>query len=48
MRFWRRLRWMATFAFVALIALSWMGTERTGPSRASGDRAPRTAPIFHH
>jgi hypothetical protein len=47
MRFWKRLRWSATLVFVALVALSWLGTERAGPWGTGGHRAPRIAPNFH-
>jgi hypothetical protein len=47
MIFWQRLRWTATVAFLALIALSWVGRERTGPSQANVDRPFRMAPNFY-
>jgi hypothetical protein len=46
MRFWSRLRWTATLAFIALLALSWAGTGRFGSSSPDG-RGPRIAPVFH-
>jgi hypothetical protein len=43
-RFWIRLRWTATFAFIALLVLSFVGNARFGSSDARG---PRLAPVFH-
>jgi hypothetical protein len=46
MRFWNRLRWTATLAFMALLALSWAGTGRFGSPSTDG-RSLRIAPVFH-
>ncbi|MFO1148856.1 MAG: hypothetical protein U1E62_10820 [Alsobacter sp.] len=46
MSFWSRLRWTATFAFIALLVLSWIGNSRFG-SPSSDARGPRMAPVFH-
>lgn len=46
MRFWNRLRWTATLAFIALFVLSWAGNGRSGPASPDA-RGPRLAPVFH-
>jgi hypothetical protein len=46
MTFWKRLRWTATAAFLALVALSWLGGDKA-PHPSSGSGKPlRTAPEF--
>lgn len=47
MSFWRRLRWTATIAFIALVVLSWIGTDGTLPSHGGSGRPLHTAPQFH-
>jgi len=44
MRFWKRLRWIATIAFIALLLASWLGA---GSSAAHRDTpAARPAPAI--
>jgi hypothetical protein len=44
MTFWNRLRWTATFAFIALLVLSFVGNARLASSDA---RSLRLAPAFN-
>jgi hypothetical protein len=46
MTFWKRLRWTATAAFLVLVALSWLGSEKAPPSSLMGGKPLRTAPEF--
>ena len=49
MKFWTRLRWIATAVFVALLLGSWLGTD-SHPHRATGTNGEiigRPAPIIH-
>jgi hypothetical protein len=46
--FWKRLRWTATLAFLALLVLSWMGSEKLSLRASGGGKALREAPEFHH
>jgi hypothetical protein len=46
MKFWKRLRWASTLAFIALLLLSWFGSD-TPPSAPGGTPPPaRLAPTF--
>ena len=42
MKFWKRLRWAFSLAFIALLLFSWFGSDP--PSSASGGRTPPTRP----
>jgi len=42
MKFWKRLRWAFSLAFIALLLLSWFGSNP--PSSAHGGRQPPTRP----
>lgn len=48
MKFWKRLRWIATAAFLALIALGWLGSERTTAALPGSKGSPRAVRDFHH
>jgi hypothetical protein len=45
MKFWKRLRWIGSALFIALLLASWLGTERSSSPSPAGS-ATRTAPIF--
>ena len=46
MKFWKRLRWAFSLAFIAMLLLSWFGGDPT--SSAPGGKPPpvRKAPTF--
>jgi hypothetical protein len=47
MRFWNRLRLIATAMFLALLCLGWLAADRN-PAPPPGAKSPlRSAPDFH-
>ena len=46
MKFWKRLRWAFSLAFIALLLFSWFGSDPS--SSAAGGKSPpvRKAPTF--
>jgi uncharacterized membrane protein YhiD involved in acid resistance len=45
MKFWKRLRWITSVLFVALLLASWLGTERSSSPSPAGS-ATRAVPTF--
>ncbi len=47
MKFWKRLRWAATIAFLALLIVSWFGIAPGGAQPTGSNPPVRLAPNFH-
>ena len=41
MKFWKRLRWIATALFVVLLVASWLGADQTNAHSGSDTPIPR-------
>jgi hypothetical protein len=48
MKFWNRLRWLATIVFVLFLAASWLAVEPFGSPGSSTDGPVHKAPSFTH
>jgi hypothetical protein len=46
MKFWKRLRWAFSLAFIALLLLSWFGSDPSSSAPGSKPLPVRKAPTF--
>lgn len=46
MKFWTRLRWIATIAFLLLLVASWTGSDPPTSPRATDTLRARPAPVI--
>ena len=47
MKFWKRLRWAASIAFVAALLLSWLATDGDANRNTQSHIELRAAPTFN-
>jgi hypothetical protein len=48
MKFWKRLRWIASILFVAAMLLSWLSFDSSSTRNSKPSTELRLAPTFSH
>lgn len=48
MKFWNRLRWVASILFIAALSLSWWGFDSSPHLNGKPSTELRVAPVFTH
>jgi hypothetical protein len=47
-KFWKRLRWIISALFVAVLLLSWLATDSNQGKTKTSNSELREAPTFNH